>query len=204
MIQNCLNDIKELRTSINKWNHFDQKSCWENLSQQQQTSRLQCEKLRTHEQRRQKSSNTIFFHIYRRHIYCFVIINKMKIIDQMMNEIDIIEQILNSVLNLFVHRLVVEQKIYDLSTLTSDFFYFISTSHELDWQKKRIQYLLKCDWSVAYFWIHDWKRFSHNCSRWRFHKNIDYSIQSSYDFSRFLSSQVHLWKVFTILFLLTM
>ena len=111
-----------MRTSINKWNHFDQKSCWKSLSQQQQTSRLQCEELRTHEQRRQKSNNTIFFYIYRRHIYCFVIINKMKIIDQMMNEIDTIEQILNSILNLFVHRLVVEQEIYDLSTLTNDFF----------------------------------------------------------------------------------
>ena len=73
-----------------------------------------------------------FFHIYRRYIYCFVIINKMKIIDQMINEIDIIEQILNSILNFLVHRLVVEHKIYDLSTLTNDFFYFISTSHELD------------------------------------------------------------------------
>ena len=50
-----------MRTSINKWNHLDQKSCWKNLSQQQQTSRLQCEKLRTHEQRRQRSNNTNFF-----------------------------------------------------------------------------------------------------------------------------------------------
>ena len=73
-----------------------------------------------------------FFHIYRRHIYCFVIINKMKIIDEIMNEVDIIEHIMNSILNLFVHRLVVEQKIYDLSTLTNDFFYFITASHELD------------------------------------------------------------------------
>ena len=50
-----------MRTSINKWNHLDQKSCWENLSQQQQTSRLQCEELRTHEQRRQRSNSTVFF-----------------------------------------------------------------------------------------------------------------------------------------------
>ena len=50
-----------MRTSINKWNYLDQRSCWKKFSQQQQTSRLQYEKLRTHEQRHQKSSNTIFF-----------------------------------------------------------------------------------------------------------------------------------------------
>ena len=92
----------------------------------------------------------LFFHIYRRHIYCFVIVNRVKIIDEIVDEIEIIKHILNSVLYFFVHRLVVEQDIYDLSTLTSDFFYFITTSHEFDWQKQRVQYLLKCDWDVAY------------------------------------------------------
>ena len=56
----------------------------------------------------------------------------MKIIDEIMNEINIIEQILNSILNFSVHRFVAKQKIYDLLTLTSDFFYFITTSHEFD------------------------------------------------------------------------
>ena len=49
-----------------------------------------------------------FFYIYRRHIYCFVIVNKMKIIDEIINEIDIIKHILNFVLNFFVHRFVIE------------------------------------------------------------------------------------------------
>ena len=98
-----------------------------------------------------KNQITQFFsHIYRRHIYCFVIVNKVKIIDEIINEIETIKHILNSVLDFLVYRLVVEQDIYDLSTLTNDFFYFITASHELDWQKQRVQYLLKCDWSVAY------------------------------------------------------
>ena len=80
-----------------------------------------------------KNQITQFFsHIYRRHIYCFVIVNRVKIIDEIINEIEIIKHILNSILDLFVHRFVVEQNIYNLSTLTNDFFYFITTSYELD------------------------------------------------------------------------
>ena len=92
----------------------------------------------------------LFSHIYRRHIYCFVIVNRVKIIDEIVNEVETIKHTLNLVLDLFVHRFVVEQDIYDLSTLTSDLLYFITASHEFDWQKQRVQYLLKCDWDVTY------------------------------------------------------
>ena len=129
---------------------FIQESCW-NFFYNNNKRHVYNVKNFVHIKNDVKNQITQFFsHIYRRHIYCFVIVNKVKIIDEIINEVETIKHILNSVLNLFVHRFVVEQNIYDLSMLTSDFFYFITASHKLDWQKQRVQYLLKRDWNVAY------------------------------------------------------
>ena len=56
-----------------------------------------------------------FSHIYRRHTYDFVIVNKMKAIDDVINVFDNIEFLLDSILNFQVYKFLIEQIIKEFS-----------------------------------------------------------------------------------------
>ena len=66
--------------------------------------------------------------------------------------------LIDSVLKLFVYKRLRKQTIYEVSTMSEELLYLLSTSNESDWQKKNVDYLLKSDWDIAYLWTKEERR----------------------------------------------
>ena len=128
-----------------------------------------------------------FSHIYRRRTYDFVIVNVVKF--EIVDKSSYWNEIMNSILALFVYRLQNTQIVYDFLAINDDILYLIETSYESDWQKKNEHYLLKCNWNVIYLWkwkksfTHDvwlressWKRFSFDNRKSLSHRQTSASI----------------------------
>ena len=91
--------------------------------------------------------NQCFLHIYRRRKYAFAIID---VIAQVYGDDQ--EPLRDPVLDLPVYRQSSTQSIYGLPALSAESLYLIEAPHEPDWQLTETinQYLLQCDWGVAY------------------------------------------------------
>ena len=87
-----------------------------------------------------------FSHQYREKRYEFLIVN---MIEECLN--DDLKSLVDSVLDLFVFKLISKQRIYSLWSLSRQNIYLIEASQKSNWQtKEREQYLIHCTWEMNY------------------------------------------------------
>ena len=93
-----------------------------------------------------------FAHIYRRKRYAFLVVYTLIELRKgdLEDEEDTDEPVLNTTLNLSVHRWQTNQYVYGLSALHHDTLYLIDVLNESDWSNE--SYVLECIWGVAYLW----------------------------------------------------